>query len=343
MAAAAALRPGSVAEVRARREADGLARGLGRTHIAQIQRARILAATIDVVAHGGVANVTVAHVVARSGVSRRTFYEIFSDSDDCLLAAFQDTLGRAVERVLPAYEAGRGWRERLRAGLTALLAFLDEEPAAARLLVNESLAAGGSVGERRGEIVAQLVAAVDAGRAETKGGGQLPPLTAEGAVGGALSIVGRLIASPDHDLLVELVNPLMGLIVLPYLGFAASQRELDRPVVAPASAPVEPPADPFKPAGLRLTYRTVRVLLAVAENPGASNRTVGEVAEIRDQGQMSKLLGRLRRLGLIENTGLAPGQGAPNAWTLTPSGQQMANSIRSHTERVTRADEGAAE
>ena len=90
--------------------------------------------------------------------------------------------------------------------------------------------------------------------------------------------------------------------------------------------------DPFKGAGMRLTYRTVCVLLAVAERSGASNRQIGKMAGITDQGQISKLLGRLRRLGLVSNTGLGPGQGAPNAWTLTGTGGRVVHRISASTK-----------
>ena len=134
----------------------------------------------------------------------------------------------------------------------------------------------------------------------------------------------------------------MSMIVLPYLGAAAARRELERPLPAPVPTKGSSRgegllSDPFKDAGMRLTYRTVRVLLAVAEHSGASNRLIGETAGISDQGQMSKLLGRLRRLGLISNTGLGPGQGAPNAWTLTEKGRRIAQSIHTHTAGESRA------
>ena len=78
---------------------------------------------------------------------------------------------------------------------------------------------------------------------------------------------------------------------------------------------------------MRLTYRTVRVLMAVAEHPGASNRAIGMTAGIPDQGQASKLLARLRRLGLIQNKGGDPARGEPNAWTLTTTGHDVHNTI----------------
>ena len=68
----------------------------------------------------------------------------------------------------------------------------------------------------------------------------------------------------------------MGMIVLPYLGVAAAQRELKRP--APAHRDrgrLGRPADPLRDLGMRLTYRTVRVLMSVAAHPGSSNREIG--------------------------------------------------------------------
>jgi DNA-binding MarR family transcriptional regulator len=86
-------------------------------------------------------------------------------------------------------------------------------------------------------------------------------------------------------------------------------------------------SDPLQDLPMRLTYRTMRVLLAVAKYPGSSNRTIGEDAGIGDQGQASKLLARLHKLGLIENRGGDPARGEPNAWILTTTGTQVHESI----------------
>ena len=80
---------------------------------------------------------------------------------------------------------------------------------------------------------------------------------------------------------------------------------------------------------MRLTYRTVRVLCAIADHPSASNREVASAAGIADQGQISKLLARLQSLGLIRNEGLGQPRGAPNAWGLTAKGVEVERSIRS--------------
>ena len=71
--------------------------------------------------------------------------------------------------------------------------------------------------------------------------------------------------------------------------------------------------------------------MAIAQHPGGSNRVIGETAGILDQGQVSKLLGRLERIGLVSNAGLGPGKGTPNSWALTEKGERIAESVRANT------------
>jgi AcrR family transcriptional regulator len=309
--------------------------GLERERVTDIQRARMLASMFDVVCELGVAKVSVAHVVARSGVSRRTFYEIFEDREDCFLAAFDEAVRCAAERVLEAYATAGGWRERMRSSLVALLQFFDEEPSMARLLVVEALAAGPRALERRRRVLAKIVQAVDEGRRESKSGSEPPPLTAEGVVGAVFSVIhGRMLQS-DPGALVDLTGPLMSMVVLPYIGARAARRELERPLPSPAGRVHGTSSkNPLRDLDMRLTYRTVRVLLAIAAHPHASNRRIADTAEVTDQGQMSKLLARLRQLGLIENAGRgAAARGEPNAWTLTARGHEVEQTIHAQTER----------
>jgi DNA-binding MarR family transcriptional regulator len=130
----------------------------------------------------------------------------------------------------------------------------------------------------------------------------------------------------------------MGMIVLPYVGAAAARRELERPALAGSRGGSQEPAvagrvveDPLQGVSMRLTYRTARVLEGVGERPGASNREVATRAGIHDPGQVSKLLARLERLGLLANTSEGHAKGEPNAWRLTAKGEQVARSIRMHS------------
>ncbi|MGA9875612.1 MAG: TetR family transcriptional regulator [Solirubrobacteraceae bacterium] len=303
-----------------------LSEGVGRERMVDIQRARILAAMVEVSAERGAGNVTVAHIVERAGVSRRTFYELFGDCEDCFLAAFDEGVARASRHVLDVYDPDARWEVRVRVALTALLDFLDVERGVGQLLVVGSLGAGANALERRRRVLAQMIAVVEEGRRETKGrAGQveLPSLTAEGLVGGVLSVLHARLLELEDESLLELAGPLMSMIVLPYLGAPAARRELKRPVAVQERKRKPVSVDPLRDVGMRLTYRTVRVLMAVAAHPGSSNRELGLASGIGDQGQISKLLTRLARLGLIANTDIGQARGAPNAWVLTPKGIQI--------------------
>jgi AcrR family transcriptional regulator/DNA-binding MarR family transcriptional regulator len=320
-------------------------RSAGREQVARIQRGRMIAAMVEVASERGAGNVTVAQVVARSGVSRRTFYELFTSGEECLLAVVEDALARARSCVLEVYDPQEAWRVRIRAALHALLEFVEDEPARGRLLVVESLRARPEALARRSRVLDQLTVAVDAGRRENASAAALTPLTAEGVVGSVLSVIhARLLAAcplgmparvvgGGRPALVELTNPLMSMIALPYLGAAAARKELDRPL------PERRRAVPHASNGaghlndlpMRVTYRTLRVLSAIASQPGASNRQVGDSAGITDQGQISKLLHRLEGLGLILNGGAGQARGTPNAWTLTEKGAEIERAMsRSH-------------
>jgi AcrR family transcriptional regulator len=297
----------------------------------------MIAALAHLAREHGMAGVTVAHVVARSGVSRRTFYELFEDRNDCLAVAFEQGVARAAARVVPAYEGARGWRERMRAGLEALLGFLEEEPDLGALCTVVALGASPVVLERRGEVVATLVDAVDGGRREARGSARPTRLTAEGVVGAVLAVLHARLGAGEP--VGGLEGSLMGMVVLPYLGLAAAARE-SAAAPAPAAAgaararasaqPAE--GDPLRDLQMRLTYRTAQTLLAIAtlgeSGSGPSNRQVADAAGVNDPGQISKLLARLEHLGLIENGSAGAGHGEPNVWSLTDKGQQIERAIR---------------
>jgi AcrR family transcriptional regulator len=310
--------------------------GLEQEQIAQIQRARILAGLFDVVAKRGASGVTVADVVSRAGVSRRTFYELFVDREECLAAAFEHALELAQARVSVAIASEYSWIGRLRAGLVAFLRFLDEAPKLGGFLVCESISGGPGLFACRSRVMAQLATFVDEGRDGGAFGADATLLQAEGSVGGVLTILQNLMVGADRrEPYAMLAGPLTAMIAMPYLGPERARHELERepqPVAVAVQGEPRVLVDPLKAAGLRLTYRTVRVLTAVARQPAASNRRIGDLAEVADQGQISKLLRRLARAGLVENTDVRPGQGAPNAWRLTPAGEQLTKSIAQHMQ-----------
>jgi AcrR family transcriptional regulator len=285
---------------------------------------------------------SVARITQRARVSRRTFYELFDNREQCLMAVLESVIGQVSAELAAAGLEDRSWRERMRAGLWTILCFFDRDPALARLCMIQAQRGDLEVLARRQQILDGLAAAIDAGRDESPRGGKLGALTGQALVGGIGSVLyARLIdRSRPQGLLRELFGELMAMIVLPYVGPEAARREQEStppslssqaPGNGASRLPHQTSTDPLAELPMRLTYRTVRVLQDVCDHPGSSNRQIAERVEIHDQGQVSKLLARLQRIGLLTNTSDgASAKGDPNAWELTDTGKQVTGAIRAH-------------
>jgi len=293
-------------------------------HVVEMQRRRLVHAVVEVVGEHGLEAATVGRVCEQAGVSRRTFYELFGDREECVLAGFDAEVERLGEHVGSAAAGSGRWRERLRSALACLLEELEAQPTVARFCVIETARAGPRVLERRRRALDALVVALDAGRGEARSGSEPPSLTAQGVMAGAVSVIHTRLLEPINDSapprLVELTGPLMAMIVHPYLGAAAARRELELPAPRASRRSSRGGADPFRGLPIRFTYRTALVLGTIADEPGTSNRNVAERAGIVDEGQVSRLLRRLQDCELIENRGDGHARGEPNAWALTQRG-----------------------
>ena len=220
----------------------GLSLGAPRVHVEEIQRSRVLAAAAAVIDELGYEQSTVGRIAARARVSRRTFYELFSNRDACLVALLDEAVER-VERELEAAGIGSlAWRERVRGGLWVVLSFLDSEPALARICVVQALHGGPVAMERRERVLARLAAVLDEGRREGTRGEGCTLVTAEGLVGGAFGVIYARLRSGDGRPLTGLLDELVGMIALQYLGARAARREQQRPTPALRPAPSAMPS-----------------------------------------------------------------------------------------------------
>jgi AcrR family transcriptional regulator len=295
------------------------------------RQARTFRAIAEAVAERGVRSVTFADIAARGEVSPRKLREQFGDVEGGIVAAFEWATQCAAATMAEAYEGESRWIEAVRATLAVMLELIEREPELARLWLVDSLGAGPRVLRRRAKAFAALCEYIDRGRLEAASRSEPPAITAEGVVGGVLAVLQARLLAPGTEPPSGLLGELASLVVLPYRGIAAAKRELARPGPRP-SRPSQSSHAPVEGAGVKLTYRTARVLMAIAEHPGSSNREVGNRGEVVDQGQISKLLTRLESQGLIVNTGAGDWRGAPNAWELTPRGEQVEHAVRQDVE-----------
>jgi AcrR family transcriptional regulator len=286
-----------------------------------------MGAALSVAETDGTRSLTVARVLARSRVTRKIFYELFADGEDCLGAALQEVFEGVGEVLGAAFRSGDGWRPGMRAAVQALLSLADEHRDLARVCIVDMAGGGPRLLALRAQAMRTAQEAI--GRGEFEQEARSPgPLVAEALVGAIAEMLHKRLFERDPAPLTELGQECMSLIVLPYLGPAAAKGELNlKPPVAKPCEMWEPPRsrDAARAQVGRMTYRTARVLMAVGERPGASNREIGDYAGIADQGQTSKLLKRLATRDLIEN--FAHGN-VGNAWRLTDLGTEVVTSTR---------------
>lgn len=132
--------------------------GLGDSVVKQSQRLRMLEAMTAACVENGIAAVSVADVIERSGVSRKTFYEHFANKEECLMAAYDAGMEKLNERLGAAIaQAGDDSEELLRATISGYIDALVDDPVFARMLAIEMLAGGPAARRRRDEGVEMFI------------------------------------------------------------------------------------------------------------------------------------------------------------------------------------------
>jgi AcrR family transcriptional regulator len=173
-----------------------------REEVARNQRTRLYGGMIESVSQRGYHATTVAHVIALAGVSRRAFYELFPNKEECFLSTYDIVVARARKRTLDAWNAERGWANRLHASCKSLLDDAAAQPNGPRLVLVEALGVGPAGRERMhiaGVTFERLVAG--AFRAAPDGVG-FPAVTARGIVGGVRhAVFRRLLEHRERELL----------------------------------------------------------------------------------------------------------------------------------------------
>lgn len=202
--------------------------GLTREQVAEQQRNRILAATVDVVADRGYPDTRVVDIIRAAGVSRKTFYELFDDKEECFLAAFDVAAGLLLKVTRTRFEASMQvpWAERVTMGLAGFLTLLAERPSAAKFCLVEVLAAGPKALARRDAAMRRFTEFIEAGRGETAT--ELPPITSLALVGGVYELLYSEILHGATAQLPDRLPELVFWITQPYLGTKAAAAERDR-------------------------------------------------------------------------------------------------------------------
>ncbi|HVE67214.1 MAG TPA: TetR/AcrR family transcriptional regulator [Solirubrobacteraceae bacterium] len=187
------------------------------------QRERMLAAMADAVVAKGYARVAVADVIERAGVSRKTFYEQFSNKEECFLAAYDAGVEELMGGIDAAIrEAAPDWIAAARAGTTAYLEMLEANPALARTFLVEVLAAGPEALARRAVVherfARQLADVHAAARRDLPALPELEPYVFRACVGAINELVTDRLAATGPEGVTDLVGPVLDIQVKLLLG-----------------------------------------------------------------------------------------------------------------------------
>jgi AcrR family transcriptional regulator len=203
--------------------------GLSRAFVVSNQRERIITALAEVCAAKGYGAVTVEDIIGRAGVSRRTFYDLFSDKQDCFLLAYDAVVDRVFRSVDAAYRASElPWPERVAAGLSALLDAFASEPAVARLVMVEVLAAGRRAVERRDEMLRRFEVFFTTGTHALPVSEAERALIARAVVGGISEALYTRIITGETERLPQSAPELLYCALVPYLGHAQAAASSSR-------------------------------------------------------------------------------------------------------------------
>lgn len=196
------------------------------------QRRRIFDSLAAVSAQKGYADVSVQDIISLARVSRRTFYDLFADKENCFLSAFETIAVRVFNEVNTAYHAaGDPWSRRLAAALQALTDLYASEPSLARLATVDVLAAGPEALARRDATLRQFTVFLEGGKPELPATVPNADLMARAVVGGLWEAVYSYVRDDQAEDLGRLVPDLVYCALVPYIGHSralAAITELDR-------------------------------------------------------------------------------------------------------------------
>lgn len=162
-----------------------------------VQRERLFAAMVAVVAEEGYPAASVERVCSRAGVSRRSFYHLFADREECFAGAYVEVASQMTALVLNAFEQDGSLRQRIELALEALLNFCAAEPEAARACIVEVMTTPPRVRERRAEAIEQFTQIVERALLDELGEGRVGSFAAGTLVGGVHELLRARVESGD--------------------------------------------------------------------------------------------------------------------------------------------------
>jgi AcrR family transcriptional regulator len=205
--------PGDLRQWRLPRGRHGLPREL----VERSQRERLLAAVVRVTVAKGYESTTVGDILGDAGVGRESFYELFDDKLDCMVAAHKLLLDDLEEQVRATYIGEGAWAPRVRGGMETALEWFAADPGASRFLLVETSTVGPAFRVIFKREYARFTGMLDDGFDDTAPRPELTEATSI-AVGGLLARIYEETLLDRVDELPRLLPDLIYEFLVPFVG-----------------------------------------------------------------------------------------------------------------------------
>ena len=249
--------------------------GTPREEVEKNQRERFFGAMVAAVAEKGYEGTTVADLARISGVSSRTFYDLFGDKRSCFVAAMQATVELAVAAAAAVSmdEQIGDWEERTRAGARTFAELIVAQPAASRMVLIEAPVVGGEALEPLANVIAGFEALSRAMVAQSPERAGMPPEMTAAYIGAMEEVVRMRLLAGEQDRLPDLMDEIWELT------------NSYRPPPEPLRLATRPPvAGEESLEAHDHAERAIRAFAVVVAERGYAATTVGEVLK---RAQMS--------------------------------------------------------
>lgn len=191
--------------------------GLPRELVVENQRARLISSMIETVAELGYGKATIAEVIKRAKISRRTFYESFSNKEDCYRAAYEASFEYLRDEAVAAVAAAE-WPGSVRVGLEGLLESLATHPKLASFFLVSPVSVGDEIAARHHLAMRELVEVLLAGAPKATASTVAAQTRIEALAGGLSRLTAVKINAGRSGELPALLPDLVELFLRPFVG-----------------------------------------------------------------------------------------------------------------------------
>ncbi|MGC1166219.1 MAG: hypothetical protein WA862_08920 [Solirubrobacterales bacterium] len=186
--------------------------------IASSERDHLFHVVLLELGRGGSGALSIADVLPAAGISQAAFEAEFEDLDSCLFAAFDQLTEKLAKAAGTGCDIDGEWRERVQAGLEALLEELAAQPDMARALTCSFPAIGPAAQLRYTELLESFTPLLRGGRALSAVKSEPPGELEMLAIGAAEAIVREEIQAGRAAQLPAMSATILFALLAPFLG-----------------------------------------------------------------------------------------------------------------------------